>query len=127
MRTGAAAALLLLIACTDPRERPVAPAVQVNFAPSFRLKSPGSITASLHLFDEDGLKSLQLSVASSDSALTGDSTVFFTGESELFRPVNWTVPSGIPIGTSVTLIARVLDFKGFVAADTTHLSVQDTI
>jgi hypothetical protein len=123
----AAAAILLLVACTDPRARPVAPIVQFSFAPTFRLKSPGSVTASLHLFDLDGLKSLELSVTSADSALAGDSSIFFGGDLELFRPVDWTVPSGIPIGTAVTLIARVQDFKGFVTADTAHLSVQDTI
>lgn len=107
--------------------RPVAPTVEVTFAPTFRLKSPGAITASLHLLDPDGLKSLELSVTSPDSTLSGDSLIGFAGDQELFRPVDWTVPPGIPIGTTVTLIAKVADFKGFFTADTTHLSVQDTI
>ena len=127
MRAGAAAAVLLLVCCTDPRARPVAPIVQLSFAPSFRLKSPGSVAASLYLFDEDGLKSLDLSVRSADSSLVGDSTIFFSGDLELTRTVNWQVPARIPIGTAVTLSARVQDFKGFVTADTAHLSVQDTI
>ncbi len=113
--------------CTDPRARPVAPTVQLSFAPSFRLKSPGSVVASLYMFDEDGLKSLDLSVKSADSALVGDSIILFGGDLELLRPVSWTVPSGIPIGTAVTLIARAQDFRGFVTADSAHLSVQDTI
>jgi hypothetical protein len=127
VRAGALVALLLLVSCTDPRARPVAPIVQFSFAPGFRLKSPGSVAASLHLFDEDGLQSLELSITSADSALAGDSTISFGGDLELIRPVSWQVPSGIPIGTAVTLIARVLYFKGFVTADTAHLSVQDTI
>jgi hypothetical protein len=127
VRAGAAVAVLLLGSCTDPRARPVAPIVQFSFAPTFRLKSPGNVAASLHLFDEDGLKSLELSIASADSALAGDSTILFAGDLELVRPVSWQVPRGIPIGTAVTLIARVQDFKGFVTADTAHLSVQDTI
>jgi hypothetical protein len=125
-RLRAAAAVLALAACTDPRARPVAPIVQFSFAPSFRLKSPGSIAASLYLFDEDGLKTLDLSVTSTDSLLNGDSTISFGGDQELTRPVIWGVPGGIPIGTPVTVIARVLDFKGFVTADTANLSVQDT-
>ncbi|MFI5280678.1 MAG: hypothetical protein ACHQU1_09290 [Gemmatimonadales bacterium] len=120
-------AVFLLAACTDPRARPVAPVVQFSFAPSFKLKSPGSVAASLHLFDTDGLAVLDLSIGSADSALTGDSTISFAGDVELIRPVNWQVPPGIPIGTAVTLIARVRDFKGFITADTVHLSVQDTI
>jgi len=127
VRARTAAAVLLLAACSDPRVRPVAPTVQVSFDPAFRLKSPGTLTASLYLFDLDGLKTMDLSVRSADSALTGDSIISFTGDQELTRPVDWTVPGGMHIGTQVTLIARVLDFKGFVAADTAHLSVQDTI
>lgn len=126
MKERAAAALLLLVACTDPRARPVAPTVTLSFAPSFELKSPGSVAASIYLFDEDGLKSLEISVVSADSTLVGDSTILI-GDLSLVRPVNWQVPSGIPIGTAVTLIARAQDFKGFVTADTAHLSVQDTI
>ncbi|MFI5207786.1 MAG: hypothetical protein ACHQX4_07180 [Gemmatimonadales bacterium] len=127
MRAGAAAAILLLACCTDPRARPVAPIVQLSFAPGFRLKSPGSVVASLYLFDEDGLDSLDVSVRSADSALVGDSITLFGGDQELTLPVSWQVPSGIPIGTAVTLIARARDFKGFITADTAHLSVQDTI
>jgi hypothetical protein len=127
VRASAAAAILLLVSCTDPRARPVAPTVQLSFAPSFRLKSPGSVAASLYLFDEDGIKSLELSVASADSTLAGDSIISFVGELELVRPVNWHVPAGIRIGTAVTLIARAQDFTGLVTADTAHLSVQDTI
>ena len=127
MRKRAAAAVLLQVACVDPRERPVAPTVQLSFAPSFKLKSPGSVAASLYLFDLDGLKGLDISVASADAALVGDSAIVLNGELTLLRPVSWQVPAGIPIGTAVTLIARVQDFKGFVTADTAHLSVQDTI
>ena len=126
MRVGAAAAVLLLVACTDPRARPVAPIVQLSFAPSFRLESPGSIVASLYLYDEDGLDSLDVSVRSANSTLVGDSITLFGGDQELTLPVSWQVPSGIPIGTAVTLVARARDFKGFVAADTAHLSVQDS-
>ena len=121
------AALLLLAACTDPRARPVAPIVQISLSPSFKLKSPGTLFASLYMFSSDGLKSVDLSIRSADSTLKGDSTVFLTGDAEITRPLDWTVPKGIPIGTAVTLIARVQAFTAFVAADTILLSVQDTI
>jgi hypothetical protein len=127
VRKHAAALVLLLVACVDPRERPVAPTVQLSFAPSYKLKSPGSVAASLYLFDLDGLKSLDITVTSAESSLVGDSAIALNGELTLLRPVSWQVPAGIPIGTAVTLIARAQDFKGFVTADTAHLSVQDTI
>lgn len=120
------AVVLLLAACTDPRARPVAPQVQLLFGPSFKLTSPGAIIGSLYMFDEDGLLELELSVASSDSLLRGDSTILLTGDQELTRPINWQAPAGVATGTKLTLIARVTDFAGFIATDSVKLTVQDS-
>ena len=118
--------MLLLAACTDPRARPVAPVVQFAFGASFKLTSPGLIVGSLYLYDVDGLRDLELSLASSDTLLTGDSLIFLDGSEELTRPINWRAPAGVTTGTQVTLVARVSDFAGFVAVDSVKLTVQDS-
>ena len=118
-------ACALLLSCTDPRARPVAPVVQIAFGPSFKLTSPGAIIGSLYMYDVDGLRDLRLTVAG-DSLLAGDSLIFLDGSEELTRPINWTVPSGVVTGAPVTLVARVTDFAGFVATDSVKLTVQDS-
>jgi hypothetical protein len=119
------AGLCLLLACTDPRARPIAPLVQIAFGPSFQLTSPGVIIGSLYMYDVDGLRDLELSIAG-DSLLAGDSLIFLTGAEELTRPINWIAPAGIATGTQITLVARVSDFAGFVAVDSVKLTVQDS-
>ena len=79
------------------------------------------------MFDADGLFSLDLSVRSADSALVGDSSILLSGEPEITRPIDWSVPSGVAIGTQVTLVARAHAFTGFVTSDTVRLAVQDTV
>ena len=116
----------LVLSCTDPRARPVAPVVQLAFAASFKLTSPGLIVGSLYLYDVDGLRDLELSLVSSDTLLTGDSVIFLDGSEELTRPINWKAPAGVATGTGVTLVARVADFAGFVAVDSVRLTVQDS-
>jgi hypothetical protein len=118
---------LLLAACTDPRARPVAPIVQVSFASNFRLTSPGQVLGSLHMFDTDGLRSVDLSVRSADSSFVGDSTILLTGDQEITRPVTWCVPRGLAVGSSVTLVSKVAALTGFIASDTVRLIVQDTL
>jgi hypothetical protein len=120
------AGLCLLLACTDPRARPVAPLIQIAFGPSFKLTSPGAIIGSLYLYDADGLRDLELSLVSSDTLLAGDSLIFLTGAEELTRPINWKAPAGVATGTQVILVARVSDFAGFVAVDSVKLTVQDS-
>ena len=118
--------LLLLAACTDPRARPVAPIVQLTFSPAFRLTSPGRVLGSLYMFDADGIRSAALSVRSADSSFAGDSTIFFTGDPEITRAVSWCVPTGLALGSSVTLVSKVSALTGFVTSDTVRLSVVDT-
>lgn len=119
------AGLCLLLACTDPRARPIAPLVQIGFGPLFRLTSPGAIVGSLYMYDVDGLRDLELSIAG-DTLIAGDSLIFLTGAEELTRPINWHAPAGVATGTRLTLVARVSDFAGFVAVDSVTLTVQDS-
>jgi len=126
-RTVMVVAAFAAAACTDPRARPVAPIVRLSFAPTFRLTSPGTIAASLYMFDTDGLQSLDLSVRSLDSTFVGDSSLFLSGAAEITRPVTWTVPAGLATGTAVTVRARVLDFTGFATADSVQILVQDSV
>ena len=78
------------------------------------------------MYDADGLFSLDLSVKSADSAFVGDSSIPLSGEPEITRPIDWSVPSGVPTGSQVALVARARDFTGFVTSDTVRLTVQDT-
>jgi len=115
----------LLLSCTDPRARPVAPQVVLSFGPTYILTSPGAIIGSLYMYDVDGLRDLELSV-SGDTLIAGDSLVFLTGGIELTRPINWTAPAGIATGTPIILVAKVTDFSGFIAVDSVQLTVQDS-
>jgi hypothetical protein len=119
------AGVCLVLACTDPRARPIAPQVLFSFAPSFILTSPGAIIGSLYMYDVDGLRDLELKVAG-DSLIAGDSTILLTGDAELTRPINWTSPAGIATGTQIIMVAKVSDFTGFVAVDTVRLTVSDS-
>ena len=116
---------VLVSGCTDPRARPVPPLVEVQFGATFMLTSPGQILGAVHLFDDDGLSTLELSVFSDDSSFAGDSTIFLAGNFDFTRPINWLVPTGLATGTFVTVVARALDFAGFVTSDTVKLAVQD--
>ena len=78
------------------------------------------------MYDVDGLQDLGLSVRSADSTFVGDSLILLPGESEIIRTINWSVPAGIPLGTRVTLVARVVDGAGLATSDTARLAVQDT-
>jgi hypothetical protein len=127
VRKAAAGALLALVACTDPRARPAPPIVQLAVAPSFVLKSPGTIIASLYAFDGDGLDNVQLALRIPGSTFKDDSLIPLPGDPEITRPIHWDVPGGLPIGSHVNVIARVVDFVGFASTDTLHLTVQDTV
>ena len=118
--------LALASACTDPRERPVPPQLDLVLSTGTTIPSPGQIFGSIHLFDEDGLFSIRITVATADSAFAGDSTTVFGGETETIRGLNWAVPAGLPEGTQITLAAEVEDFAGFVSRDTLLLVVDNT-
>jgi hypothetical protein len=118
---------VLLLSCTDPRARPVPPLVQITVSPTLVLSSPGTIAASLFTYDADGLSSLFLSVRSADAKLVGDSAIAFAGDQQVTHVINWTVPSGMSVGTAVTLAVKVVDQAGFATLDTLHLTIQTTL
>jgi hypothetical protein len=122
---GASVLGALIAACTDPRARPVPPEVEIQFGPSFRLTSPGQILGALHMVDSDGLSSVRISILSDDSTFAADSLVGLTGDADVSRPINWTVPAGLATGTFVTIVATARDFANFTTADTVKLQVKD--
>lgn len=99
----------------------------LQFAPSLVVKSPGRIQGSLYVYDPQGIDRMFVSLRSSDSTLRGDSTLFPSDSYEVTRSLDWTVPSGLKIGTRIRLSARVTDFVGFAAADSAFFTVQDTV
>jgi hypothetical protein len=118
--------VLALACCTDPRARPVPPLVRMSISPTFSLNSPGSVLASLYVYDEDGLAELLISVRSSDSALAGDSIIGLPGDPELTRIVGWTVPPGLAVGTTVSVAVKAVDLTGFATSDTIFVPVKTT-
>lgn len=128
MRPGRAACVCVgaaMMACTDPRARPVPPVLDMNLGAALETTSPGQILGSVHLFDEDGLFSLKLTALTADSVIEGDSTIVLGGETELNRGVNWAVPAGLANGTQITVTAMVTDFAGFATSDTLLITVQN--
>ena len=101
------------------------PLLEVFLGTTLEVASPGTILGSVHLFDEDGLFSLELHVFTPDSAFAEDSLIVLQGDVEMNRGINWDVPPGLPNGTLVRVAATVSDFAGFVAADTVLLTVQN--
>lgn len=114
----------LALSCTDPRERPIAPAITLTFSPALVVTSPGVISGSLYAFDDDGLNRLRLRVHTSGGAFALDSQVLMSAEFEETRPVDIAVPSGLPVGTLVTLVATVEDYAGFQTTDSTSFSIE---
>lgn len=115
----------LLLSCTDPRGRPVAPEVLIILQ-SFSVTSPGFLTHVVTASDPDGLDSIVIRVVSADSVMAVDSTVIpfeLYGSSETY---SWTVPPGIPTGTSIRITAEAWDFAAFVGADTLEVTVQSS-
>ena len=121
------AGLCLLASCTDPRARPSPPLVQVEVAASFVLHTPGTVLGSIFAYDEDGLSFMEMSIRNSVGNFTGDSLIVLDGEASLTRPIVWQVPSGLLIGSEVTLAVTVTDFTGFATTDSLRMTVQDTL
>jgi len=110
-------------ACTDPRERPLAPTVQLQFAPSLEVHSPDTLEGALFLFDSDGLHSVRLRAYTANGALSVDSLIPL-GDFEHTVPIAIPVPSGLPVGTAITLAVRAEDFAGFQTSDSTVFTTQ---
>lgn len=113
-----------VLACTDPRPRVAPPTIQVIVLPSVKVLSPGSIPASIYCFDFQGFDSMRVFLRSPNPQLNGDSLYLFPDTTEATTDVIWTVPSGIPAGTKVTLVAKVWNLVGFAAADSAILTSQ---
>jgi len=113
-----------LLACTDPRARPAPPTVQVLAAAGQRVTSPGTVLASIYATDVQGLDSIVVSLRSTFSALQGDSTFLLPDTTAQTTNVIWTVPSGVPSGTSIVLRATAYNLIGFAARDSAVLTVE---
>ena len=118
---------LLVAACTDPRARPAPPTVDVSFAPSTVVHSPGDLQGVLYAYDADGLAGVRLMLLSSDSTLRLDSAVDLPGPFEVNYSMHFQIPAGLSVGTVLKVIGRAENLVGFVAADTAVFLVQDTI
>lgn len=113
----------LLLACTDPRARVAPPTVQVLVGTS-TVVSPGHIPASIYAYAFQGFDSLRVMLRSAVPQLNGDSLYLFPDTTEATTDVIWTVPSGVPAGTKITLVAKVWNLIGFAASDSVVLTSQ---
>ncbi len=114
----------LLFSCTDPRARVAPPTVEVIVSPNIYVRSPGSIPASIYCYDFTGFDSLHVVLRSSVPQLNGDSLYLFPDTTESTQDVDWTVPSGVPAGTKITLVAKLWNLVGFAATDSVILTSQ---
>lgn len=106
----------LLLSCTDPRARPAPPNVQV-FVVGSSVGSPGTVAVSAVVYDAQGVDSVRLSLRSPIPALQGDSLFLFPDTTDVTQSVLWTIPSGLPSGTKITLSAKAWDLLGFMGQD----------
>jgi len=86
--------------------------------------SPGSIPASIYAYAAEGFDSMRVSVRSTAAGLGGDSLYLFPDTTEATTNVVWTVPSGVPAGTQITVAAKVWNLIGFAASDSVLLTSQ---
>jgi hypothetical protein len=98
--------------------------VDVQFAPDFKVTSPGTILGSIYLFDDDGLNTVDIRVKSDDKEIDGDSLIGFEGEREITRTLSWTVPPNLLPGGGVNVIVTAEDLAGFVTRDSLRFTVQ---
>ena len=90
--------------------------------PSIRVRSPGTIPASIYAYDFQGFDSLRVILRSALPQLGGDSLYLFPDTTQATTDVVWTVPAGVPAGTRITLFAKVWNLIGFAAADSVILT-----
>jgi len=115
-----------VLSCTDPRARPVAPFVDLQFATPVSVTSPGTIEGLLYTFDSDGLQRIRETLHA-DDVLVIDSTFLLTGDQQLTRNLRFQIPRGLLIGTRLRIHATVTDFVNFVATDSVVFTVSDTL
>ena len=100
------------------------PTIQVLINITDHPKSPGDIFASIHAFDAGAFDSLRVTLKSGAPGFGGDSLYLFPDTTEVTLSVDWTVPTGIPAGTPITLSAKVWNLVGFAASDSALLTSQ---
>ena len=117
-----------LAACTEPRPRPLPPSVRIAMQPHLVVASPGLLTGSLVLFDVNGVDSVHVRVDLGDGSTLGDSLFFASGDPfQATLPLFWQIPGGVPVNTTVKLVARARSYIGFTAADSLLTAVGDTL
>lgn len=113
-----------VITCTDPRARPAPPAVRVYLAPGVVVRSPGTIAVSAVVFDVQGVDSVHMTLKSTYPGLQGDSLYLVADTTDYTQSVLWSVPAGVPAGTTFTLGAKAWNLLGFAGADSTVATSQ---
>jgi len=98
--------------------------VRLYLAPGLVVQSPGTVAASVALYDAEGMDSLHLTVTSAYPSLQGDSLYFLPDTTDYTQSITWTVPSGLPLGTKITLGAKAWDLLGFVGTDSAVVTTQ---
>ena len=114
----------LLLQCTDPRARPAPPSVQLYVPAGVAVHSPGTVGASVVIFDAQGVDSVHMTLKSALPDLQGDSLFLIPDTTDFTQSVLWTIPSGVPAGTRITLGAKAWDLLGFAGADSLVLTSQ---
>ena len=125
-RSVGASLLLLLLSCTDPRARPVAPLVSLEFGPSREITSPGLIEGLLYTYDADGIQKIVQRLRTADSVLV-DSTFLLGADAQVTLNVALAVPRGLTAGTQVRVLAMVTDWANFATADSVVFTVRDSL
>lgn len=113
-----------LLSCTDPRARPAPPSVKLYLAPGYVAQSPGSLPASVVIYDAEGVDSLHMTLKSAIPTFQGDSSYLIPDTTDYTQSVLWSIPAGIPSGTRITLGAKAWDLLGFAGADSVIVTSQ---
>ena len=115
-------------ACTEPRARPVPPSVHIAMQSHLVVASPGLLTGSLVVFDANGVDSVHVRVDLGDGSTLGDSLFFANGDPfQDTLQILWQIPGGLPVSTSVKLVARARSYIGFTGADSVLTAIGDTL
>ncbi len=114
----------LWLSCTDPRARVAPPTIRITVSPILQVHSPGTIPTSVYTYDFQGFDSVDVTERSSAAPLNADSLFLYPDTTEATTDVVWAVPSGIPLGTKITVAAKVWNLVGFVATDSSIVTIQ---
>ena len=119
---------LTAAACSDPRARPVPPTVTITLAPQLAIASPGLLLGSVSVSDANGLDSIHVRVDFGNGRTLGDSLFFTSADPfQATLPLFWVIPGGIPVNTTVKVVARARSYIGYTGADSAVTAVGDTI